>query len=49
MKEKELRKDHLLPGHMVFEDHYILRDIGRLYHTKDKSDPYHMFSGRFFY
>ena len=30
---------------MVSADHYILRDPGRLYHTKDKSYPYDMFSG----
>ena len=23
MKEKELKKDHLLPGQMVYEDHYV--------------------------
>ena len=33
-KEQELNKDHILPGHMVSVDHYILRDQGRLYHTK---------------
>ena len=30
---------------MVSSDHYILRDPGRLYHTKGKSDQYEMFSG----
>ena len=45
MKEKELKKDHLLPGQMVYADHYISRDPGRLYHTKGKSDPSDMFSG----
>ena len=38
MKEQELKNDHLLPGHMVSADHYILRAPGRLYHTKGKSD-----------
>ena len=37
MKEQELNKDYLLPGQMVSEYHYILRDPGRLYHTKGKS------------
>ena len=45
MKEKELKKDHLLPGKMGSVDHYILRSPGRLYHTKGKSDPSDMFSG----
>ena len=30
MKGQELKIDHLLPGHMVSADHYILRDPGRL-------------------
>ena len=45
MKEKELKKDHLLPGQMVSADHYISRAPGRLYHTKGKSDKSDMFSG----
>ena len=45
MKEQELKKDHLLPVHMVSVDHYISRDPGRLYHTKRKSDHSDMFSG----
>ena len=45
MKEQELKKDHLLPGHMVSADHYISRAPGRLYHTKGKSDNSDMFSG----
>ena len=36
MKEQELKKDHLLLGHMVSADHYISRAPGRLYHTKGK-------------
>ena len=44
MKEKELKKDYLLPVHMVSADHYILRAPGRLYHTKGKPDPSDMFS-----
>ena len=31
---------------MVYEDHYISRATGRIYHTKDKSDPSDIFSGR---
>ena len=42
LKYQELKKDDLLPGQMVSVDHYILRDPGRLYHTKGKSDPYEM-------
>ena len=45
MKEQELKKDNLLPGQMVFADHYISRAPGRLYHTKGKSDQSDMFSG----
>ena len=45
MKDQEIKKDHLLPGHMVSADHYISRDLGRLYHTKVKSDPSNMFLG----
>ena len=44
MKEKELKKDHLLPGHVISVDHYISRAPGRLYHTKFNSDPSEMFS-----
>ena len=46
MNEKELKKDHLLPGQMVSADHSILQDPGRLYHKIGKSDPSDMFSGR---
>ena len=45
MKEQEINKDNLLPGKMVSTDHYILRDPGRLYLTKGKSDTSDMFSG----
>ena len=45
MKEKVLKKDHLLPGQMVSADHYISWDPGRLYHTKGKLYPSDMFSG----
>ena len=45
MKKKYFKKDHLLYGHMVSEDQYILRAPGRLYHTKCKSDPSDMLSG----
>ena len=38
MKDKELKKDHLLSGKIVSADHCISRDPGRLYHTKGKSD-----------
>ena len=45
IKDQELKKYHLLPGQIVYEDHYILRAPGRLYHKKGKSDQYDMFSG----
>ena len=45
MKEQDLNKDHLLPGQMVSAYHYILRALGRIYHTKGKSDQSDMFSG----
>ena len=47
MKKQELKKDHLLPGQMVSVDHYISRNLGRLYHTKGKKDQSDMFSGGF--
>ena len=40
MKEQELKKDHLLPIHMVSTDHYISRAPGGLYHKKRESDSY---------
>ena len=45
MKEQELKKDHLLIGHMVSSYQYIPRAPGRIYHTKGKSDQYDMLSG----
>ena len=45
MKEQELKKDHLLPGQMVYADHYILRAIGSLCHTKGKLDTSDIFLG----
>ena len=45
MKEEDIKKDHLLPWHMVYADHYISRTPGRLYHTKGESDTSDMFSG----
>ena len=45
MKEKDISKDHILSGQMVYADHYISRAPGRIYHTKGKSDPSDMFSG----
>ena len=45
MKEQELNEYHILPGQMVSADHYISWVLGRLYHTKGKSDPYGMLSG----
>ena len=45
MKEKDLKKDHLLPGQMLSEDHYISRDPGRIYHTKGESYQSDMSSG----
>ena len=44
-KKQDIKKDHLLPGKMVSADHYISRALGRLYHTKGKSDQSDMFSG----
>ena len=45
MKYQELKKDHIMPGQMVYIDNYISRATGRLYHTKWKSYPPDMFSG----
>ena len=45
MKEKEIKKDHLLPGQMVYVYHYTSRAPGRLYYTKGKSYPSDIFSG----
>ena len=45
MKEQDIKKDHLLPGHMMSADHYISRAPGRFNHTKWKSDPSDIFSG----
>ena len=45
MKDQDLKKDHLLTGKMVSEDHYISRDPSRLYHKNGKPDPSDMFSG----
>ena len=44
IKEQDLNNDHLLPGQMVSEDHYISRAPVRLYHTKGKSDQSDMYS-----
>ena len=44
MREYEIKKDHLLLGQMVSEDHYISRAPDRLYHKKKKSDSSDMFS-----
>ena len=43
MKEQELKKVHLLPGHMLSTDNYISQAAGNIYHTRTKSDPYEMF------
>ena len=45
MKEKYLKKDHIMPGHMVSAYNYISRATGRLYQKKGKSYPSAMFSG----
>ena len=45
MKEQDLKKDTLLPVHMVSADHYILRAPVRIYHTNGKSDTSDMYSG----
>ena len=40
MKYQDINNDHIMPGHMLSADHYILWATGRLYHTqKGKSDP----------
>ena len=44
-KEEYLKKDHILLVYMVSAYNYILRDPGRLYHTKGKSDTYDILSG----
>ena len=36
-----------MPGKIVSADHYILRYLDKLYHTKGKSYPSDMFSGGF--
>ena len=46
MKEKYLKKYHIIPGHMVSEGHYILMYTGIIYYKKVKSDPSEMLSGR---
>ena len=46
MKEQDINKDHLLPAQMVSAYHYVLRDPGRIYHRKGKSDPYDIYSVR---
>ena len=38
-KEKDIKKDNIIPGHMVLADHYILRASGRIYHTRVNADP----------
>ena len=43
MKEQEL-KNPLLEN-IVSADHYVLRDLGKLYHTKGKSDTSDMLLG----
>ena len=45
MKEQDINKDQLLPGHLASVDYYISRAPGRLYHTKGKSNPSDIFSG----
>ena len=49
MKEKYIKKDHLLSKQMIYEDHYISWTPGRLYHTNGKSDTSEMFSGGNFF
>ena len=39
MKEQEIKKDHILPGQMVYADHYISQAPGRLNSKNGKSDP----------
>ena len=42
MNEQDIKKDNLLPVHMVSAYHYIFRAQYRLYHTKGESDTYNM-------
>ena len=45
MKEKKLKKDHILTGEIMYSDHYILRSPGQLFHMRGNTDPSEMFSG----
>ena len=49
MKEKELKRDHIITGKMVSEDQYISKALDRLYHKRGKPAPYDMFSGIFIF
>ena len=40
MKEQDIKKYHLLTGHMVSADHYISRDPVNIYHTRCKLFTY---------
>ena len=31
MKDHDIKKDHFMPGHMVYADHYISRAPDRIY------------------
>ena len=39
IRDKDLKKYLLLPGHMVSMDHYISRAPVSIYHTRVNSDP----------
>ena len=45
MKEKELKKYHLMPRNVLSVDHYIFWSPGRIYHTRFKSFLLEIFSG----
>ena len=45
MKEQEFKKDHILTIQIMYADYCIFWSLGRLYHTKGKSDQSDMFSG----
>ena len=47
MEDQDLKTDNLMPGHMVYADHYILRALDRLYHIKGKSYPSEILSVRY--
>ena len=45
MKEKYLKRYHILNVQILFADHYSYHVPGRIYHTNGNSDPSEMFLG----